>query len=402
MPPLMMLAGTLLPEILKLFATDKTGTVEGQVNDVFQKILNTDNKEEAEKKLSASASDRTAVEVQLAQIAANEAAARHEAEQAERQFELEALQDQYAEAERRREAEFRRYQLDATDRNQARERQSRLEDKDSIFAYVAPTLAIMVTLGLGYFLYLLLTTHNELQNKDVFNTILGALTTAFVTIITYYFGSSIGSKEKDQLISSGQLVPAGGNANQPDPNAPQPQQPPGDDGQAKPKPGPAPDKKSLPPPTGPFGLFRQKAPKIVGQLMRDFSLTDFQAAGILGNLGHECAGFRKLQEVKPLIAGSKGGWGWAQWTGDRRRLFEEWASSHGFGFSSDEANYGYLRVELNGAEGRGVLGPLRQTKDLSSATRVFMDRFERPNARYAGLSSREHFAEIALTEYRRA
>jgi len=415
MPPLVMLAGTLLPEILRLFAADKSNTIGDKVTDVFKNVLKTDNLDAAQQKIASNPSDRAEVQLQLAQIAADEAESQREAEEARRHFELEVLQDKLAESERIREAEFRRYQLDAADRSQARERLSQLEEADSPFAYVPPILALIITLGLGYFLYLLLTTHNELQNKDVFNTILGALTTAFVTIVTFYFGSSVGSKEKDQLITSGQLVPSGGGASGgggsggsppaygqgPIPNPPfgpiggpvappeNPQSPPAKGGR-------------LPPANGPFALFRSKAPNIIRQLMSDFSLTDFQAAGVVGNLGHESSGFRKLQEIRPLIAGSRGGWGWAQWTGDRRDKFEKWATSQGYNFSSDEANYGFLRLELNGQEGAGVIPSLHAARDLSSSTEVFMRKFERPSARYAGLDSRLHYAEVALDEYRRA
>jgi tail lysozyme len=66
--------------------------------------------------------------------------------------------------------------------------------------------------------------------------------------------------------------------------------------------------------------FAQKAPGIMSNLTQDFGLTREQAAGLVGNFGAETGGFAKLQEVKPLVPGSRGGWGWAQWTGPRRRL----------------------------------------------------------------------------------
>lgn len=36
---------------------------------------------------------------------------------------------------------------------------------------------------------------------------------------------------------------------------------------------------------------------------------------MVGNFAHECMGFQALQEKKPLVAGSKGGRGFPQWTG---------------------------------------------------------------------------------------
>ena len=72
------------------------------------------------------------------------------------------------------------------------------------------------------------------------------------------------------------------------------------------------------PARGPGDGFAAGCRSLGPRLMRDLGLTDLQAAGLLGNLGHESGGFRQLQEVAPAVAGSRGGWGLAQWTGPRR------------------------------------------------------------------------------------
>ncbi|MGO4287980.1 phage tail tip lysozyme, partial [Bosea sp. TAB14] len=90
--------------------------------------------------------------------------------------------------------------------------------------------------------------------------------------------------------------------------------------------------------------FTQKAPGIINRLMADFGFTREQAAGIVGNLGHESGGLNELQERNPTSG--RGGYGWAQWTGPRRRAFEAWAAEKGLDPASDEANYGFLRHEL--------------------------------------------------------
>ena len=53
--------------------------------------------------------------------------------------------------------------------------------------------------------------------------------------------------------------------------------------------------------------------------MERFDLTAEQAAGVFGNLGTESAGFMAFHE-KGQPEG-KGGYGWAQWTADRRIEF---------------------------------------------------------------------------------
>ena len=100
----------------------------------------------------------------------------------------------------------------------------------------------------------------------------------------------------------------------------------------------------------PGDVFAAECARLGPRLMRDLGLTDLQAAGLLGNLGHESAGFRQLQEVTPAVAGSRGGWGLAQWTGPRRMAMEAWCRARGLDPADPEANYGYLCAELRTTE----------------------------------------------------
>lgn len=102
--------------------------------------------------------------------------------------------------------------------------------------------------------------------------------------------------------------------------------------------------------------------------MRDFpGLTENDCFAICGNLGHESAGFTAFQEIKPTVAGSAGGWGWAQWTGmkppsGRRYLFNKWcAEQHIADLKSYEANYGFLRHELRGSE-KGAITSIKKVQ----------------------------------------
>ena len=81
-------------------------------------------------------------------------------------------------------------------------------------------------------------------------------------------------------------------------------------------------------------LFISKAPGIMKTLMDEFSLKDFQAAGILGNIGTECNGFKNLREIGQPEG--RGGYGWCQWTGPRRRAFLSWCEKNSFDWHSDE------------------------------------------------------------------
>jgi hypothetical protein len=117
-------------------------------------------------------------------------------------------------------------------------------------------------------------------------------------------------------------------------------------------------------------LFRAMAPRIMRDLIRDFDIRPRAAAAVLGNIGHECNGFRTMQEVKPVVPGSRGGYGWNQWTGPRRRAFEAWAKARGLKLDSYEANYGFMAHELRTAE-NAALRVLRGDHPLEKLVELF-------------------------------
>jgi hypothetical protein len=148
------------------------------------------------------------------------------------------------------------------------------------------------------------------------------------------------------------------------------------------------------PPSGNGGLFETKAPRIMRQLMDDFAFTKIQTAGVLGNLGHETGGFKHFQELAPISG--QGGFGWAQWTGPRRRDFMNFCQANGLSPTSDDANYGFLRHELNTSE-RNTVPALKAESTLEGATRIFEQLFER--AGIVALNSRIKFARKALAAF---
>ncbi|MDP4021402.1 phage tail tip lysozyme [Methylobacterium sp. NEAU 140] len=133
------------------------------------------------------------------------------------------------------------------------------------------------------------------------------------------------------------------------------------------------------------------------RLMADLDLLEHHAAGILGNAGHESDGLRRLQEMRPVVPGSRGGWGWFQLTGPRRRAMEAWCRAARLDPASDAANYGYLLVELRGPEA-AALAALRRAATLEAATERFMRAFERPGVPH--LARRVAWARRALAALR--
>ena len=148
-----------------------------------------------------------------------------------------------------------------------------------------------------------------------------------------------------------------------------------------------------------MSLFTDKAAGIMALLMKDFDLSVTDAAAILGNLGHESGGFRFLQEKEPLVPGSKGGWGWAQWTGPRRRAFEAYCARNGLDPASDRANYGWLFVELKGDEKRAIPA-VKKATTLAGKVKAFEMAFERAGIKH--YDSRNVWAQRALDAYNAA
>ena len=129
------------------------------------------------------------------------------------------------------------------------------------------------------------------------------------------------------------------------------------------------------------------------RFMADLGLEAHQVAGIFGNFAVESDQFRALQEYSPTVKGSRGGWGWAQWTGPRRRQFEAWADKQGLKRDDPEGFYAYTLVELRGPEA-AALRALRQTGTVDAAAESFMRRYERPGVPH--LDKRKVFAREAM------
>jgi len=156
---------------------------------------------------------------------------------------------------------------------------------------------------------------------------------------------------------------------------------------------------SRPVPSKGSETFLAKAPRIMENLISDFGLKDFQAAGLMGNIGEECDGFREMQEKKPLIPGSKGGFGWAQWTGPRRTQFESFCGVNGLSPFSDAANYGFLKQELNTSQSM-ALTAVQKAPNISKAVRAFEASFERAKAGLEHFDRRDQWADLALQSFR--
>jgi drug/metabolite transporter (DMT)-like permease len=71
-----------------------------------------------------------------------------------------------------------------------------MKGKD-IFQYI---LGALIVIGFFLLLYLLVGAEVPETNKDLLNLVVGALIGSFATVVGYFYGSSKGSSDKDELL----------------------------------------------------------------------------------------------------------------------------------------------------------------------------------------------------------
>lgn len=86
-------------------------------------------------------------------------------------------------------------QIDATDRNSARQREVQLRDKTPMILAGVVCIGFFSVLG-GLMFYGL-----PQKGQDALLILLGALSSSFTAVIGYYYGSSSGSRAKEQIIA---------------------------------------------------------------------------------------------------------------------------------------------------------------------------------------------------------
>jgi predicted chitinase/lysozyme family protein len=215
MNPLVLIAARVLPDIIKTIAGDKLGTVAGAVTQAVSDITQTRNPEEAAKKLNADPAAVAALQLKLAEIAAAQEEKRQQAQLAQLKEQNEAqltlvkqqnetqlaqLKEQNEQEIKRREAQLAELRADMEDTKDARSSFAALALANNPMAWGAPVVSFIVTLGFFGILVLLMTGYNPPDNSQVqqiVNITVGALAAAFATVVSFWLGSSQGSRAKD-------------------------------------------------------------------------------------------------------------------------------------------------------------------------------------------------------------
>ncbi|MEM7709914.1 MAG: phage tail tip lysozyme, partial [Pseudomonadota bacterium] len=141
--------------------------------------------------------------------------------------------------------------------------------------------------------------------------------------------------------------------------------------------------------------FRAFAPPAMQKLMEALEIDKLDAAAMLGNFGRETGGLKYMEELTP--ANPPGGINLAQWTGVRRKAFEDWCEASGRDPRSWDAGLDYAIFEMTETWEKRVIPAMRAEKTLWSKTKVFEDLYER--AGVPALSDRVRWAMTALEAY---
>jgi lysozyme family protein len=184
MLPLIGLAATFLPELIKLVAGDKAGTVAGTIAQAVTEITGASDPVAARQKLDADPQIVANLQQRLAEIA------------------LDATKAQNAEADQQRQDELGVLKAAVDNTAGARAMMQSMTTAGSPIAYAAPVVSLIVTSGffviLGLLMFVGLPTADQ-NTVSVVNLTIGVLGTAFATVVNFWLGSSSGSRDKDSI-----------------------------------------------------------------------------------------------------------------------------------------------------------------------------------------------------------
>jgi hypothetical protein len=232
MSPLIAIAATLFPEIIKAIAGDRAGTVADRVTRAVTDSVKTKDPVHAQQQLTQNPQTAESLREKLAQIALEETKVRLDDEQRQREAALADLKIRAEFERQRRQTELDSRRVDGEDRSGARILQRDLSSGQSPVAWVAPALSMIVTVGFFVVLGLFIFNKNSLESTSlpvvpagmglanlteaqfstaapirsdfvlqIINICVGTLTAAFATVMSFWLGSSQGSRSKDELVA---------------------------------------------------------------------------------------------------------------------------------------------------------------------------------------------------------
>ncbi len=214
MLPLVAIATAVIPDLIKLLAGDKADKIANTVEKVIAATTGTTDPVQVQRQIEADPAIAAALREKLAAIALEETRLQNERETAARtaQLQSEAAQRQHTlevlraqlDAERiRRDQQFTEQQaqlkLALEQTAGARSLQMDLVKAGSSLRWAPAVVSIVVTVFFASSLLLMLFYEPPQSDRyrELINICIGALVAGFSTVISYWLGSSQGSRDKD-------------------------------------------------------------------------------------------------------------------------------------------------------------------------------------------------------------
>jgi len=214
MNPLIAIAASVLPEILKSVIGSKSEGVADAIAKAVKDATGTAEPAKAQKKVEDDPAIAKELKIRLAEIAAEEEEKRRLAQleaqklqlqetENKRKADLEALKLQFEQDAQKRQAQFEDFQAGLKDTRAARSAFRELAAMGSPMAWGAPVVSVIVTTGFFLILVFIFVWADNLKAVNnpavlqIINIAIGALTAAFATVVSFWLGSSQGSREKD-------------------------------------------------------------------------------------------------------------------------------------------------------------------------------------------------------------
>jgi hypothetical protein len=101
------------------------------------------------------------------------------------------------------------------------------------------------------------------------------------------------------------------------------------------------------------------------------------AQGFVTNFKDESGLNPGINEIAPIVPGSRGGYGLYQLTGPRRRQYESWAADQGMDLADPNAQLDFLMLELNTTEKR-AWDRIQRAGTAGEAAAAIVNDFLRP------------------------
>ena len=195
--PLIAVATTVLPAVIKAIAGDKTGKVEDHVGKAVAAVAGTSDPVAAQKAIDADPAAAQRLQTELARILL-------EQEKAQQQADAEMLKT-------RLDSELETLRTNLQNTEDARRRALEFAQVGGPMAWGAPLVSAIVTLGFFTILIVLIGGNKPEWGSGVLqivNITVGALAAAFATVVNFWLGSSQSSRLKDATSAGLQLEQA--------------------------------------------------------------------------------------------------------------------------------------------------------------------------------------------------